>query len=711
MIRSKHTLVCVALLFVIAAVAIGCGSKAKKASTTAPVTTTSNKPPIERAAFALPTSLVSFADYTPVSLLDADSPAYTGLATPTSLASVKVVSALKSELNKPGVTAALEKNGFVVVPTNFKLFQYAYEGNAYEGWPVFVTTDVAYHEWHLAFDKLLRSLEQQVLLPKLEELVSGALEIAHTQTDELRGSALEDTASRVEQLYQVAAAELGLPVTLGPLAKKEKALIDAHTAPDETSPIIGSNVDYSYFTPRGHYTRTPQLTRFFVGMSVLGQLSFCIPDSYKCPPGIEPARIGILASRVLDRDSNLVALWQEIYEPTAFLVGTADDYTPLDVETAANAAVGSGLDDAKAFADDATVNAVVKALVKARPVKINPERASIRLMGTRFVLDSFLLDQLVYQNVGTPDKPRLTPSALDLAAGFGSGYAQQLLEKSGATAYANYSSQLKKVQKAIAVRPAKDWGSTVYDAWLYALEPMFVTHGTAYPDFMRSDAWAGKALQSGFGSYTELKHDTILFAKQLIAEGGDENVYEPAPRNWVEPDPVAYARLIEAVKLMQAGLDKRGLLTKSARNLLAGETEMLSFFKRIATDELAGTAISSEDNERLRYIGGELEAIWWRTADVSKYASPSDTNDEALVADIGSSPKGVLELGTGRIDRIYVIVPDDQGNFQLAAGGVYSYYEFLIPPGARLSDKEWQDLLNSGKAPARPDWEKVFLAK
>ena len=47
------------------------------------------------------------------------------------------------------------------------------------------------------------------------------------QTGELAGTPLEDTASRVEQLVQVAAAELGLPVTLGPLAGQEKALVDA----------------------------------------------------------------------------------------------------------------------------------------------------------------------------------------------------------------------------------------------------------------------------------------------------------------------------------------------------------------------------------------------------------------------------------------------------------------------------------------------------
>ena len=167
----RHSLVCALLVLVIAAVAIGCGSSKKSAVTTAPTTTTSAKPPVKPAAFTLPVSPVSFASFTPVPLLDSNSPVYAGPATPSSLANVKVVSALKSELKKPGVTAALEKNGFVVVPADYKLFQFAYEGNDYQGWPVFVTTDVAYHEWHLVFDKLLRSLEQQVLLPKLQQLV------------------------------------------------------------------------------------------------------------------------------------------------------------------------------------------------------------------------------------------------------------------------------------------------------------------------------------------------------------------------------------------------------------------------------------------------------------------------------------------------------------------------------------------------------------
>src|SRR5450756_2996685 len=134
-----------------------------------------------------------------------------------------------------------------------------------------------------------------------------------------------------------------------------------------------------------------------------------------------------------------------------------------------------------------------------------------------------VLDQLIYPNVGTSDDPRELPSGLDTAAVLGSDLARQVLDASGAPAYAHYTEQRDALTTAVANRPTAQWGATVYDAWLYALQPVLAEHGTAYPDYMRSDVWAAKDLQTGMASYTELKHDTILYAKQAMAEaGGDE---------------------------------------------------------------------------------------------------------------------------------------------------------------------------------------------
>ena len=94
------------------------------------------------------------------------------------------------------------------------------------------------------------------------------------------------------------------------------------TGGDDDSGFITTLIDYSLFRPRGHYTRSPELERFFRGMSQLGNNAFLLTEGMQ---------LGILASRVLLADPEVVDLWQLIYEPTAWLVGAADDYTPLEV--------------------------------------------------------------------------------------------------------------------------------------------------------------------------------------------------------------------------------------------------------------------------------------------------------------------------------------------------------------------------------------------
>jgi hypothetical protein len=297
---------------------------------------------------------------------------------------------------------------------------------------------------------------------------------------------------------------------------------------------------------------------------------------------------------------------------------------------------------------------------------------------------------------------------MDLAAVFGSEFAYGVLEEMGETAYENYDAQLQRMREAVAARPDADWGSTVYDAWLSALEPVFEAHEEAFPDFMRTDAWAAKAHQAGLGSYTELKHDTILYTKQAVAEGGDGGDF-PERRNWVEPEPVAFARLAAMAELMRSGLDQRDLLTKEQAELLRDVTDLFTFLQRIAQDELAGEPISQKDNEQLTYMGGRLEALWWRSSDQDRSGALEADQNAALVADIASGGGQVLEEGTGWIDRIYVLVPDDEGTFQVAVGGVYSYYEFPMPAGERLTDETWRQMLDDGEQPDRPSWQEVLF--
>ncbi len=670
------------------------------ATTTVPSpATTTTTPPVGVLA------LSPFGTIDDVPFLDG-APAYAGPPTPTSLAGVSIAPWVADALAAAGAEQTLAANGFVVVPSTYHQFFHVYEGAEYLGHPVFVTTDAAYHVWHLAFDKILRETEQQTLLPILEELVAELVTRARAQEAELAGSPLADDAARVRQYFEAIAVALELDVgPVGPLAAEEATFISNYSERTD-SPTIGTGdceksgflthcVDYTLYRPRGHYTRNADLERYFRAMSALGNTAFLLND--------DMLRRGVLATRVLLSDAQLTQMWQRIYEPTAFIVGAADDYTPFELANAVDATIG--WDDLERITDPAVTEALAVQLLETRPVLINPEASSMRLMGVRLVIDSYILDQLVRPNV----QPREWASPLDIAAAFGSEWAYDVVRELGEADYPDYDSQLAAMRQLVAARTITDWGKTVYDGWLWALAPMWAEHGTAYPDFMQTDTWAAKAHQTGFGSYTELKHDTILYSKQAVAQGGGD---EPPsrPRHWVEPEPVVYGRLAALSALMADGLASRDLLPEEYAELLADLVEFYERLESIARDELAGTPLSADDSDFLTWIGGELETLWLRTSDVDQDFDTGPDSRAALVADIFTSALGFLELGTGHIDQIFVIVPDDAGGWQVAVGGVYSYYEFYKSEGDRLTDEEWRAMLDAGQAPERPGWQSAMLA-
>src|SRR5919108_6162840 len=86
-----------------------------------------------------------------------------------------------------------------------------------------------------------------------------------------------------------------------------------------------------------------------------------------------------------------------------------------------------------------------------------------------------------------------------------------------------------------------EWTETAYNGWLYTLRPLLTPPGEGYPLFMQSTAWQDKQLNTALGSWAELKHDTILYAKQPYGGlGGCGWPSPPAPivaQGYVEPVP------------------------------------------------------------------------------------------------------------------------------------------------------------------------------
>jgi hypothetical protein len=334
-------------------------------------------------------------------------------------------------------------------------------------------------------------------------------------------------------------------------------------------------------------------------------------------------------------------------------------------------------------------------------------------MGQRFTPDASIFQRLIYREVeeNSRGERRMLPRALDIPAALGSGEAYSILEAAGETDYAGYVDNMNRLREGIAGLDEKTWVQNLYWGWLYTLDALLEEKGEGFPSFMCSKAWIRKDLNTFLASWTELKHDTILYAKQVYAEmgGGMTGVDD---RGYVEPNPYLYARLAGLVKMTREGLDSRELLGERDRESLKRLEQLALSLKTISEKELADVVLSEEEYDLIRSYGGQLEHFWLealRDTGVDHRSAIGD-NPAALVADVATDPGGtVLEEATGHIFEIYAVVPVD-GTLRIARGGVYSHYEFSWPLVDRLTDRKWHEMLDLGQAPPLARWTESFIA-
>ncbi len=630
---------------------------------------------------------------------------------------------------------ALLNNGFVVTPPDYdpsrmyQEFYQAYESIRYESTPVFITTDSVFHVYHLVFDKMLRDLERTSFMDLLKELTTAMLDESLQQYQELIGTEMETAAIRNVAYFTVPAKILGLsgnvPDKALELASREVELIEGGGG-FNTSPIWDTGgeasddlllEDYSQYIPRGHYTRDEALKTYFKAMMWYGRMTFRLKDSIET----QRALLVVQAMRNAKTSSGRSALelWQNIYDPTVFIVGKADDLSIYEYGKLSDEVFGES-PNLESFADPQLAAVFKEAAKQLPPPQINSMWVYIwqdrdeatqgfRFMGQRFTLDAYVFGELMWRKVGTLENPRDLPKSLDFLAAQGSEEAYSLLKEMGETEYVNYDSQLEKVKQEVAGFGLDSWTQNLYWSWLYALQPIFQPKGDQYPAFMQTQAWLRKDMQTALSSWTELKHDTILYAKQVMAEMGGGPDEQP-PRGYVEPNPEAYARLLALAEMTRDGLESRAILDDVTKGNLDNLIEELVFLLDIAQKELNGETLTEEEYWRIQYFGGWLESMTIAAADpADSYEGRGYLEDQksAVVADVATGIGRVLEEGVGYPTKIFVVLPN--APYQVAVGAVYTYYEFTVEPHNRLTDEAWRTMLESGDAPAAPEWTSSFI--
>jgi hypothetical protein len=338
-----------------------------------------------------------------------------------------------------------------------------------------------------------------------------------------------------------------------------------------------------------------------------------------------------------------------------------------------------------------------------------PDSVQLRFMGQLYIPDSEILQKL------SAPVQRVFPSGLDVMSVLGNPRATQILDAYpqiyNAKSWPAYKTKRAGLTTQFAALPHATWMSNLYYGWLDALRVLQQPVPQTHPSFMQGMAWKDKTLNTSLASWTELRHDTILYGKQSATEcGGDE---PPVVRGYVEPNVNFYDRLSALTRQSRTGLESRKLLPAKLKGKFVEFEKFLAFLKKISTKELRGEKLTADEYLEIRYIGGTFEHLTTSvvgSGDGASWELLNETDkDMAVVADVHTGGDKALEEGVGRALELYVIVPIE-GKLYLTRGAAFSYYEFRQPVSDRLTDEKWQALLKAGKAPAPPTWTANFLA-
>lgn len=618
----------------------------------------------------------------------------------------------------------LQQNNFVITKGNNLQLFHAYEENDYRQVPNFITTDLYLQAFHMYFSYILKSLEKQHIIPTLEMLChsfnAACIKLAEQTEDE----SLKDMAEHAATFYAIPYYLLTNKTLTVPSkyeTEYQEEIEHINKQEDNFSDFLSykdAYFPYNLFKPRGHYTREPQLQAYFKAMMWLQTACFCREQQEQLKRSIFQAAV-LCTYKSIDQ-TPLIKLYQHIYTPLTFLMGEADNLSIFDIARILEKNNAIHIEDALTAGQIEKVNQALIELAKHKN-NIKPQieitcRDKINFMPQRYLSDNEVIQKLVDVN---PNSQRAYPKGLDVFATFGTGTAESLLIDfyKEPNNWSEYSKELQQLKDKF--KTSKSTQLSVYELWMKSLLTMQQTDKNN-PGFMQTPEWGYKNLNTALASWAELKHDAILYGEQpMAAECGGAGPPDPIVVGYVEPNLPFWRKMENILQATRLILQQNDCMTDDLKGKTDQLNDYVTFLIQVTEKELRGEKLTEPEYRTLEYMGSSIEYFTLSVVDPDLHLDDwslvqGPDKSIAIVAGIytrnirGCNKNGILHIATGNANNIYVVV-EIEGNLYLTRGATFSYYEFVQPLGTRLTDEEWQKMLEEKKAPAVPEWMKSIL--
>lgn len=626
--------------------------------------------------------------------------------------------------------------------------------------PVYISTDAILHAFHVSYSRIMMDVENGILIPRLITFLSTLHSKQNLLAARYASNPEMETMLKDVDVYVTVPLKL-LGQNVIPYYQSNQTTINQimtliNNELPENFALFSENcklIDWSQFKPRGHYANHhifyPKLEEYFRAMMWLGRTELYLgsPEAVFPPPGCDPQTFTDIQRQIIDafllselvEISNAYSTYEEMEDILTFFVGEQDNVNLDHLSYLSNAlslSNASGLLDSLKvveFHDTLAQQSFAAQLILSQilfsnpmsPDSIKPASAFL-LFGQRFVIDSYVTASVVFDRIMYQGNKicRLFPSTQDALFSLGNNASAQLLQEE--LEQYKYSSNLAALRYLIDSYDDSFWNSSLYNIWLSSIKKLNPSNEREnLPLFMQTAAFWQKQMNTQLASWTELRHDNLLYAKQSYT-GGTICSY---PYSYVEPFPEFYQSL---KTFSTIALDKFQTLnfpdpTYKYRlihyfNHLYGVSDTL---QTISVKEIEGIDLSVEEKIFLtkliyqtgnmsgpRYDGWYPHLFYWDEEHDDKGLMQSDH----LVADIHTTPtdcSGVMggwisHVGTGPVNLGLFVTDDPDGVLTAYIGPLISYFEYRTNNFLRLTDDEWnQTYLQSA---LRPAWVNLYLA-